>query len=78
MAAVAFAALTVPDSASAATAFAAGLHQARKRGFANAECYAKVFETHASLNPYGHWVVRARKRDNFFQLDVQTRCGISA
>ena len=63
---------------SAATAYAAGFKQAHKRGLANAACYASVFEAYASLNRNGHWVVRrSGSRDNIFQLEVYSKCGIS-
>ena len=74
---VALLALLVPAAASASTAYEAGLRQAHKRGVASAACYAKVFETHASLNPHGRWVVRAKKRDVGFQLELQSQCGVA-
>ena len=70
-------ALLVPTAASAVTAYEAGLRQAHKRGVASAACYAKVFETYASLNPHGRWVVRAKKRDVGFQLELQSQCGVA-
>ena len=79
VAALAALSCAAPVEALARTAYDAGLAQARHRGASDPACYASVFKTYASLDRFGHWSLRrSRSRNNGFQLELFSRCRISA
>ena len=69
------------SAANAETARETGTKLAAKRGYsgAKAQCYASVFEKHASLRKNGNWdaAVTFRNRETPYVAELQSKCGIS-
>ena len=66
-----------PSSAQKRTAYEAGLNVAKKRGYENPACYAKLFEQYAVYSPdKGIWRLSGRS-GNTFKIEVWNKCGIA-
>jgi hypothetical protein len=66
-----------PSFAQKRTAYEAGLNSAKKRGYENPVCYAKLYEQYAQYNPEsGTWRLPGR-RGNAFKTEVFNKCGIA-
>ena len=59
------------------TAQQTGMAIAKKRGYANPNCYAEVFASYASQNSKGRWRAPTGKAAIGYKNEQHAKCGIS-